>query len=362
MVLSVMVIFLIGCGNEKDKHSDNDGHDHSAHAHESDTAADKYNEGDVHDDNGHNEAVKSSTKDNDNKQETAEEHASHAGQEHVDHAKEIKLSDTAVTMAGIIISEAVEGSIKEKIVLNGEISFNEEKMIHVTPRFSGIAKEAKYNLGDFVNTGDIVAVIESNESMSQYTCKSSISGWVIEKHIVPGEHVTSDESIYVIADMNTVWVNLSVYIKDAHKVHVGQKATIAMSGSNLVTEGVIKYITPMIDSETRRVTTRIILPNPKRVWRPGAFVNATVQNSDGAVGVIVKKESVQIVNEKTVVFVQEEKNTYRQVAVVTGLSDSENVIILEGVTKGTRYVSQGAFELKAQIVTSSLGEHAGHNH
>ncbi len=362
MVFVVLGILFIGCGNDKKDHKDDDGHDHSAHAHETSSVSDGESKDDAHAGHNHSDEVESKEMDDGHGHGNADEHASHAGEEKDIHANEITLSDTAVKLAGIVVSEAAVGSIKEKIVLNGEISFNEEKMIHVTPRFSGIAKEAKYNIGDFVNAGDIVAVIESNESMSHYSCKSSIAGWVIKKHIVPGEHVSSDESIYVIADMNTVWVNLSVYIKDAHKVNVGQKVILTMSGNNLTTEGVIRYITPMIDSETRRVTARVVLPNPKKVWRPGAFVNATVQSGNGAMGVLVKKEAVQIVNDKAVVFIEEKKNTYRQVSVETGESDSDNIVILQGITNGTRYVSNGAFELKAQIVTSALGEHAGHNH
>jgi len=50
------------------------------------------------------------------------------------------------------------------------------------------------------------------------------------------------------------------------------------------------------------------------------------------------------------------------VEVVPGESDSDNIIIINGVVEGDRYVSSGAFELKAKIVTSALGEHAGHNH
>lgn len=362
MLFVVVGIVCIGCGNDKKGHADDDGHDHSAHAHENNTVLQSENEGDAHAGHNHKDENESKEMHEAHGNESVDEHASHAGEENNSHANEIALSDTAVKLAGITVSEAAEGSIREKIVLNGEISFNEEKMIHVTPRFSGIAKEAKFNLGDYVNAGDIVAVIESNESMSHYSCKSSIAGWVIEKHIVPGEHISSDESIYVIADMNTVWVNLSVYIKDAHKVNVGQKVTLTMAGSNLTTEGVIKYVTPMIDQETRRVTARIVLSNPKKVWRPGAFVNAVLQSGDGAMGVLVKKESVQIVNGKPVVFIEEERNTYKQVNVEPGESDNDNIIILNGVAKGDRYVSSGAFELKAKIVTSALGEHAGHNH
>ena len=37
-------------------------------------------------------------------------------------------------------------------------------------------------------------------------------------------------------------------------------------------------------------------------------------------------------------------------------------MILSGLEEGMEYVNNGAFELKAKIVTSSFDAHAGHGH
>ena len=55
-------------------------------------------------------------------------------------------------------------------------------------------------------------------------------------------------------------------------------------------------------------------------------------------------------------------NNYRAQPVVTGESDTFNIRILSGLTEGQEYIASGAFELKAKLVTSSLGDHAGHGH
>ncbi len=53
---------------------------------------------------------------------------------------------------------------------------------------------------------------------------------------------------------------------------------------------------------------------------------------------------------------------FATVDVEVGDSDRHYVQILSGLSEGTEYVSVGAFELKAHIVTSSLSGHAGHGH
>jgi cobalt-zinc-cadmium efflux system membrane fusion protein len=281
----------------------------------------------------------------------------HSGEE-----GEVEISPEAIKMAGITLAKAGIGKITGSIDLSGEVGFNEDRLVHITPRFPGIAKEAHFRVGDFVKEGDVVAVIESNESMTSYSLEAPLSGRIIEKHISPGEHVSETESIYLLADLSNVWVNLAVYPKDASKVKTGQRVSISVVGTNQAAEGTIRYVTPVMDPQTRRITARVVLQNGSNEWRPGAFVNAHIEAGEVGDGLVVDKDAVQILNNKPVVFISDEPNCFRPVEVTTGESDSRRIRILTGLESGTEYVNNGAFELKAKIVTSSLGGHAGHGH
>jgi len=296
---------------------------------------------------------------------TAEKgHNEHEGEAPGAHGEEgeIEISPEGMNMAEITLAKASAGRIAVSIDLSGEVGFNEDRLVHITPRFPGIAKEAHFRVGEFVNAGEVVATIESNESMTLYSLKAPISGRIIEKHIAPGEHVSEEESIYLLADLSSVWVNLAVYPKDASKVKQGQKVAIAAVGSDNLAEGAVQYVTPVIDVQTRRITARVVLPNGNGAWRPGTFVNAHIDVGEGEEGLVVDKAAVQVLNNKNVLFVQHEPNRFRPVEVTTGDSDSRQIRILSGLEAGAEYVKNGAFELKAKIVTSSLGSHAGHGH
>jgi cobalt-zinc-cadmium efflux system membrane fusion protein len=305
-------------------------------------------------------------------EENGKSHESHAGEAPDAHAGEaagahegegeIEISSEGITMAGITLAKVTIGKIKSSIDLSGEVGFNEDRLVHITPRYPGIVKEANFKIGEFVSSGSTVAIIESNESMTPYVLKATISGRIIEKHAAPGEHVSGEESIYLLADLSSVWVNLAVYPKDASKIKLGQKTTITAIGTESGTVGSIDYITPVMDPQTRRITARAILLNNNNIWRPGTFVTAHIEVAEGEEGLVVEKDAVQIVNNETVVFVQHEPNTFRPVDVTTGESDSRYIRILNGLTSGIEYVNNGAFELKAKMVTTSLGGHAGHGH
>jgi cobalt-zinc-cadmium efflux system membrane fusion protein len=274
----------------------------------------------------------------------------------------VELSPEAVMIAGITIEGVKQGAIGKILELPGEVSFNEDRLAHIAPRFPGIAIKANHRVGEYVNTGDVVAVVESNESMNVYSITAPISGWIIDRHITVGEFVSQENSIYVIADLSTVWVNLAVYPADADLVKKGQVAQIEAIATDNVTTGVIEYVTPIVDPRTRSLSARVALSNPDHSWRPGTFVRASVATAPEGEGLVVEKNAVQNLDNKSVVFVVAGPNKFRPVEVVTGSSDHEYIQIMSGLTEGTQYVSNGAFEVKAKIVTSNLDAHAGHGH
>lgn len=324
--LLVLIFTVVSTSSVAGQHADHDDHDHDAHT---EVAA-------VED---------------------------HSDDDHGDHEEGIvELTPEAMKMAGIRLAHAEYGSIGTSIHVPGEVGFDQDRLVHVVPRFAGIAAKSFHRIGDRVESGATLAVIESNESLSAYTIKAPIAGWVIEKHITPGEYVSDENPIYVIADLSHVWVDLAVYPKDADKVTPGQTVTLQAIGTDTRADGVIEYITPILDSRTRSLTARIILPNPDNLWRPGTFVHADIAAGTEDKKLLVAKDAVQILDGESVVFVPADDDGFSPLPVTVGRTDSNVVEILDGLTAGAEYVAAGAFELKAKIVTSSLDAHAGHGH
>jgi cobalt-zinc-cadmium efflux system membrane fusion protein len=284
--------------------------------------------------------------------------------DHDDHGDEliVELSREAIQLVGINVSFVEQNCINNMVDLPGEVGFNEDRLTHIAPRFEGVALNVNCRVGDYVDKGKIVATIESNESMTSYSIKAPMSGWVIERSITPGEFVSAENSIFVIADLSTVWVNLAVYSKDANRIKKGQIATIKAIGSENNVTGEIEYVTPIMDIHTRSLTARVTLPNPNNMWRPGSFVEATVAAETGDETLVVEKEAVQYLDGRSVIFVVEGPTEFKPVEIEIGDNDFKYIQVKSGLTEGTRYVTQGAFELKAKIVTSNLDAHAGHGH
>ncbi len=184
---------------------------------------------------------------------------------------------------------------------------------------------------------------------------------MIDKHLTLGEKHGDDSNAFTIADLNTVWVDINVYQKDLPHVRKGAAVRISAGRGTTGTEGVISFVAPTVDEKTRTALARVILPNPQGTWRPGLFVSAELSIGEESTSVVVPKTAVQRIGEEPVVFV-DANEVLRPVRVSLGRGDTTRVEVLSGLTPNERYVVEGAFELKAKIVTSGLGAHAGHGH
>ena len=201
----------------------------------------------------------------------------------------------------------------------------------------------------------------SGQQLGVYSLRAPFAGTVIAKHITLGEMLSNDAAVFTVADLTTVWVDLSVYQKDLAYVRRGQIVHIALGKKTSPVEGKIAFVSPIVDGETRTAKARIILANPKGVYRPGLFVTADVDVSATSVPVLLPKAAVQRIEDRDVVFVPTDEGLTAK-PVRLGRSSRTHVEIVEGLRAGQKYVARGAFQLKAQIVTSGLGAHAGHGH
>ena len=291
-------------------------------------------------------------------------HEGHEHAEHADHAEQvILLSAEAVEIAGIETKTAQLRRLTRSIELPGEIGFNEDRLVHVTPRYPGVAREVRADIGQYVREGDVLAVLESNESLSRYSISAPISGRIIEKHVTVGEFLAEDRDLYLIADLSNVWANCEVYPKDMPYLREGMKITVSAVEGGHEVEATLSYLAPVYSEHTRSALARAVLSNNGDLWRPGTFIRAMVPVEVGDQRLTVETDAVQILGEEQVVFVPgEHEGEFEIMPVDTGLRGEHVVEILSGLEPGDAYVAAGAFELKAKTVTANLGAHAGHGH
>ena len=198
-------------------------------------------------------------------------------------------------------------------------------------------------------------------TFTEYRITAPFDGTVIEKHITLGETIAADESVFTIADLSTVWIDLSVYQKDLGKIRGGQKVAItAAPHEEHTTVAVIDFVQPLVGEATRTALARIIMPNPDGRWSPGIFVTGLVVREEVEVAVRVPSSAViPLGDDESVVFVQTPEGFVPR-PVHTGRRNMRFVEVLSGLEPGERYVAEGAFSLKAELGKDAFGDGHGH--
>jgi cobalt-zinc-cadmium efflux system membrane fusion protein len=267
------------------------------------------------------------------------------------------LSPEQLEAAGIEVATAGPATIHESVILNGRIVPNEDALAHVMPRFPGPVRSVHKGLGDPVARGDLLAVIESNESLHTYELRARQAGTVIEKDVAPGEFAGSERQLFAIADLATVWVDLDVYRRDFARLRPGQRVRIDSGDGAPPAETTLAYLSPVGSVNTQTLLARAVLPNPDGSWRPGLFVSAEVEVASADVPVAVVDAAVQRLRDWDVVFLAED-GVFEAQPVTLGRSDRTHVEVVAGLAPGQRYAAAGSFVLKAEAGKSG----ASHDH
>lgn len=259
--------------------------------------------------------------------------------------------------SGIETDTAKPQTIQQTIRMRGKIAPSEHRIAHVIPRFAGIVREGRKHIGDPVAKGEVLAVIESNQSLQPYEVRSQIAGSVINGHLIVGEFVPENQWVYIVADLSEVWADFFIPLEDKGSVKVGQQVLVKGASGDDTFKGTVDYVAPYADEKAQAQLVRVVLPNEKQLLVPGMFVTGDLVVGQKEVPVAVRQEGIQSFGRWQVVFAKF-GDTYEIRPIELGVSNSEWTEVTSGLTAGTEYVTRNSFTIKADI----LKHGATHDH
>ena len=286
-------------------------------------------------------------------EEEAEEGHGHGHEE----GGHVELDPEVMKQFGVSLETAGPGKLNIVLPLSGRLTPHEDRVAHIIPRYSGIIREVKKRLGDPVAKGEVVAVVESNQSLQLYEVRSLLAGSVVRRHVTPGEFVGETSDIFEIADYSELFADFYLFPADVAKVGLGQRVIVRFPGQAKSDETTITFVSPVTDPSTQSRFVRGVLDNPDKSLQPGMFVTGEVVLEETPVAVAVKATALRASEGKPIVFVQEGEHLEPR-PVVVGRRDKDSVEILKGVSAGERYAAGNTFILQAEL---EKGE-AGHDH
>ena len=275
------------------------------------------------------------------------------GAEHAIAPHRVSLTPEQVRSARIETAAAGPATVRVMRPLSGRVVANEDALAHMAPRFPGIVRSVHKRVGDPVAKGELLAVIESNESLHPYEIHAQLAGVVLERDVAPGEFVSTDRPILTIGNLSTVWVDLDVYRRDFAHLARGQRVQVDAEDGRAPAEATISYLAPIGAENTQTLVARAVLANADGRWRPGQFVSAQVLVREVDASVAVPIGAVQRLGDGEVVFVVD-GDVFEPRPVELGARDDASVEVLSGLAAGERFATSGTFILKAELGKSGM--------
>ena len=277
----------------------------------------------------------------------AEDHsteAHEAHEEHEEHEKSFSQIDTNMAQQlGIVTSIAAAQELEQSISLYGSLTSGPEQISHVRARFQGLIKSVAVSIGDLVKTGDLLAEVESNDSLKVYRIRAPISGRVLQRHANIGEF-TQDQVLFSIVNLDTLWAELRVFPSQQPSVSAGQAVRLLGGDKSMDTK--IDHVLPSLDSPYQ--LARFKLNNTDQSLSPGLIVEAEVVIDRFPVDLAVHADAIQEINSRKGVFIKD-ADTYSFTPLVLGRRDDAFVEVLQGLDENDEYVSENSYLLKADL-------------
>jgi cobalt-zinc-cadmium efflux system membrane fusion protein len=351
------------------------------------------------------------------------------GHEEPDHEEaSVTMSEQQMKQNGVELGTAGPARLNSTLQLIGAIHVNEDRMVHIVPRLSGIVESVSANAGDTVRKGQVLAVISSHAladqrsesiaaqqrlalarttfarekslweekisaeqdylqarnalqeadiaaqsarqklaalganasasgNLTRYEIRSPIDGTVTDKRIAIGASLKDDTTIFIVADLSTVWADIVVPAKDLNAVSTGQQATVEAIAFAHEATGTLSYVGAVVGTQTRTASARIVLPNPKGVWRPGLPVTVRLVSASVDVAIAVPVTAIQTMNDAPTVFGRH-GDSFEARPLTLGRSDGMFTEVLEGLRAGEQVAVRNSFLIKADLGKSG----ASHAH
>lgn len=187
------------------------------------------------------------------------------------------------------------------------------------------------------------------------------SGVVLERGVTVGAAVDPSTDLFVIADLDRVWVLAEVPEARMAEVAVGSAATIELPVTGAAPiESTIEFVYPTLSEGTRTLRVRFAVDNPDGALRPGTYGTATFHLQPRDALVVPREAIVDTGTDQHVFVVEGDRFVPRQVHL--GAALGEVIEVTDGVAEGERVVSSGVFFLDSESRLRASGGGGAHVH
>ena len=192
----------------------------------------------------------------------------------------------------------------------------------------------------------------SGKIQENFPVYATVSGTVSEKLVAEGAAIKKGQPLFKIANLETVWASFDVYENQINRFKKGQEITITTNAApNNLYKSKVAFIDPILNTSTRTVTLRAVLPNKEGMFKPGMFVEGEIKtiNSKATEVIAIPSSAVLWTGKRSVVYLKATINesVFEIRKITLGNKNGSTYEVLSGLKNGDEIVTNGTFTIDA---------------
>jgi membrane fusion protein, heavy metal efflux system len=177
---------------------------------------------------------------------------------------------------------------------------------------------------------------------------ATIPGEIVERKINKGQVVQPADALFTVADLSTLWAISEVPESNSYLIRKGQKASLVIPAlRNQEIEGTVAHVDSIVNPQTRTVVVRMELPNKQGQIKPGMLATMLIE-SQPIDKLVVPLAAVIREDNHDHVYVRQDDDVYRMVAVKLGPEGRGFRPVISGLKEGQEIVIDGAYHLNTE--------------
>ncbi len=350
-----------------------------------------------------------------------DEGTGHADEGEHDNEGGIELTAAQIAAAAIIVKPLQKQSIAEYVSAPGEVFFNAYQSKKITPRISAQIIKRHKRLGQNVKQGQVLVSLSSVEmaqaqgelivadrewqrveklgkkvvserrfvesqiarqqayakvlafgmtkpqveqllegndpskAVGKFNLLATQSGIITYDQFIEGEIVEPGRLLFEITDESVMWVEARLAPDALINIKPGTTANVIVNERQYPAK--VIQIHHQLDETTRTIAVRLGVKNRNDSLHPGLFVQAQIETTKKELVLALPEHAVlRSADGDWVIFIEEKPGHFKpQEIEIT--SQAGTLVIIEGITPGTRVVTEGAFFVQSEIAKSGFSIH-----
>ena len=182
----------------------------------------------------------------------------------------------------------------------------------------------------------------AQRALDDASVRAPFAGLLSHRHVNVGEFVQTGTKLFDMVSLDPVEVVFHLPEIDSARVQLGQPVDVTLSPfPGEVFRGQVSVIAPTIDTATRTLRVKAVIPNPDGKLRPGLFARASLGVELRRGLIMVPEDALLERSDGRVLFVVGEGNRVRRLVAEIGVAHDGLVEVRGGVAPGDRVVRRG---------------------